>query len=100
MEKKNELQGLREEIDWLDQELLSLLAKRFEITRRVGEYKKINSLPPLSLERETEIFRNCADSAEKLGLNPEMITKIFRIIIEEVKVNHKKIAEFISSNEK
>jgi chorismate mutase len=45
----NELENYRKNIDELDKNLIEILAKRFEIVKKVGEYKKennINSLQP------------------------------------------------------
>jgi chorismate mutase type II len=40
--KNMELNQLRQQIDKIDIELLKLFAKRFEIVKRVGEWKKQN----------------------------------------------------------
>lgn len=89
--KKSDLNKLRKEIDKADKKLLKSLAERFEITKNVGLYKKDFNLPPLDKKREKVVFQKKEELAKKLNLNPLLIKKIYRLIIEEVKKNHKKI---------
>lgn len=85
------LKNLRRQLDKIDEKLLKILAKRFEITKKVGIYKKKKNLPPLDREREKEIFKQRKLLAKKLNLSPRLIKQIFRLIIKKVKENHKKI---------
>ena len=57
------LQPIREEIDRIDQELVTLFKKRMDCAKQVGEYKKTNGLSVLNEAREKEIL----DSAETAG---------------------------------
>ncbi len=50
------LNELRKEIDKIDEELLTLLNKRMEIVRKVGEYKNSSNAPIYRPEREKEII--------------------------------------------
>lgn len=62
-----EIENLRQEIDHIDDELVSLFVKRMEIARQVAEYKKEKNLPIYAPARERE---KLLDVAEKAG--PEM----------------------------
>ena len=90
---KNELQKLRNKIDQIDQKLLELLADRFKVTEKVGEYKSKHSLSPFSKEREEAVFRNKRKLAKKLKLDEDIAEEIFHIIIERVKINHQEIID-------
>lgn len=50
------LDKYRDEIDSLDREIISLLDKRFEVTEKVGNYKKENNIPVLNQNREAAII--------------------------------------------
>ena len=51
-----ELDKLREEIDQIDRELLSLFCRRMEVVAQVGQYKKERGLPVLNQGREDAIL--------------------------------------------
>ena len=46
----------RASIDNIDASLIYLMAERFKITEKVGEYKKEKGLPAASIDREQEQF--------------------------------------------
>ena len=51
-----ELKDLRNKIDQIDQELVTLIEKRIEIVKQIGEYKKKHNLPILDQNREQEVL--------------------------------------------
>ena len=51
-----ELDKLREEIDQIDRELLSLFCRRMAVVAQVGQYKKERGLPVLNQGREDAIL--------------------------------------------
>lgn len=55
-----DLQQLRDEIDIIDKEMLSLFKKRMSVAKQIGEYKKQNNLPILNEAREGQIKKNLA----------------------------------------
>ncbi len=55
--QKTTLPTLRTKLDAIDGQHITLLAKRFELTRQVGEYKAKHNLPAIDLEREAEQFK-------------------------------------------
>ena len=63
------LNELRKEIDEIDNQLITLLNKRMEVVRKVGEYKNSSSAPIYRPEREKEIIdRLTKISQENNGL--------------------------------
>lgn len=50
------LDKYRAEIDQIDQQIIELLDKRFDITKQVGEYKAKNNIPVLNQAREDVII--------------------------------------------
>lgn len=51
-----DLKGLRDKIDEIDEELVHLFEERMEIVLRVAEYKKKNNITILNENREKEVI--------------------------------------------
>ena len=66
---------------------MDIFEHRMEVARRIGEYKKQNSITILQTSRLDELLRNRIDEAAKKGLSEEFIIKVFRAIHEE-SINH------------
>ena len=58
-----DIQELRQQIDAIDEQLVSLFCKRMELSAGVAEYKKQNGLPILVPAREREILARVAKQA-------------------------------------
>ena len=86
-----ELLDLREQIDSLDNQLLEVLKKRFEITDQVGIIKKQYQLPVEDLVREEKQFNHLAQKSKLLKLNSDLLQNIFKIILDEVKQRHRQV---------
>ena len=78
----------RSSIDNIDAALVHLLAERFKVTRRVGEYKAAGGMPPADLEREALQVQRLRDLAENAGLDPLFSEKFLRFVIDEVIRHH------------
>lgn len=86
-----ELEKLRKEIDCLDEKMLSLLAKRFRVTRKIGLLKKESSLEPQDNQREIEIIQKMTHLGQKLEIEPIFVQKFFFLIFQQVIEEHRKI---------
>ncbi len=75
------IEELRNEIDRIDEELLTLLSRRVELARRIGELKRRQGLPIIDLEREERVIAKSMDLAKSLGLDPELMNLAIRAII-------------------
>lgn len=72
----NEIEGLREEIDKVDREIVQLLNKRIELVLHIGELKNRDELAVEDLEREKEILSKlCGDK-----LDGEFLRNIYEVI--------------------
>jgi chorismate mutase len=56
----------REEIDEIDVQIAKLLSKRFELSRKIGEYKLSYGLPIEDVEREKAVERNYFKNSENV----------------------------------
>jgi len=92
------LQGYRERIDVLDEQLIKLLAERFEITKAVGAYKAAEGLPPADPSREATQVARLRSIAEEAGMDPAFSEQVFRLVVDEVIRHHVRHAEESQSN--
>ena len=77
------LAELRCEIDRIDTELLSLLSKRMQLSREIGNYKKEHGLSVLQAQRYNELLDNRARKGEELSLDPDFVKAVLRTIHDE-----------------
>jgi len=74
---------LRSKIDELDDELVNLLAKRLDVIKDIGQYKRQNNLTILQLERYNEIVQRTEALANILGVDKQYVSSIFEQIHQE-----------------
>jgi chorismate mutase len=79
------LENLRKEIDQINIQIIALLAKRVELTRKVASLKKDHKAPLVDLHREILQYRDLKKVAEKYHLQPEIVEEIFALIIKYCK---------------
>jgi chorismate mutase len=85
------LNKLRKQIDNIDQEIISVLAQRFNLTEQVGLLKAQHGLDAVDKRREKAQHARIRSLARQQGISPEMLEDIWTTIISEVVVNHKKL---------
>ena len=85
----DELLELRDSIDAIDDELLAILARRFEVTGKVGRLKAVHGLDSVDPVREQQKLEKLRSRAEALGLNGVFITELFQHLFDEVVKNHR-----------
>lgn len=83
----NALAKLREQINHIDDELITLIGQRMKIADSIGQYKKDNSITILQTNRWNDILDRATSKGEKLGLSKEFITKYFDAVHME-SINH------------
>lgn len=84
------LESYRSSIDNIDAAIIHLLAERFKITRKVGEYKRVHQLPPADPAREAAQIARLRALAHDADLDPEFGEAVIRFIISEVIRHHEK----------
>ncbi|WP_026374470.1 bifunctional chorismate mutase/prephenate dehydrogenase [Aestuariibacter salexigens] len=77
------LEHLRAQIDDIDEQFVKLLAKRSELTRRVGEIKSQTGMPIYVPEREAQLLADRMQEAEQAGVSPALIEDLLRRIMRE-----------------
>ncbi len=77
------LEDLRDRIDKLDENILTLLSERMSVARNIGQYKKENNMTVLQVERWNNILRTRLQSGEIKELNRDFILPLYGLIHEE-----------------
>jgi chorismate mutase len=81
------LEGLRQQINQLDDELMQILGQRMKVSEKIGKYKKDNNITILQTNRWNAILERAYQKGDKLGLSKEFITKYFDAVHME-SINH------------
>lgn len=76
-----ELASCRDEIEQIDRQIISLLARRITLGRRTGELKRLAGLPILDPTREAAVIRRVTGEARDAGLPPEPVREVFWQIV-------------------
>ena len=76
-----ELARCREEIEAIDNQIVSLLARRLTLGKRTGELKRAAGLPILDPTREAAVIRRVTSIARDTELPTEPIREIFWQIV-------------------
>lgn len=77
------LESLRERIDMIDNELLSLLSKRMQVSEEIGLFKKEHNVAVLQVDRWNKILNDRINKGMALGLDKHFVTEIFEAIHQE-----------------
>ena len=83
IKKCNSLQEVRDEIDIVDRELVDLISKRSHLIRQAAAFK--NSVDEVKAQdRIDDIMQKVRKRAIELNINPNMISELFTIMINEM----------------
>jgi isochorismate pyruvate lyase len=83
MKKCNSLQEVRNEIDKIDMQLVDLISERSHLIRQAAAFK--NSVDEVKAEdRIDDIMQRVRKRAIELNINPNMISELFTIMINEM----------------
>jgi len=82
-----DLNTLRTQITDTDAQILTLLAKRLELTNQVAETKITTHTNVRDPKREEDLLVSLVKRGNKLGLSPHYVTSLFHVIIENSVLN-------------
>lgn len=78
---EGEIEGLRKEINRLNEEIFEKLAERVRIAIEIGHVKKRHGGSIVDKAREQAVYRQARMLAEKHGLDPEGVEHVFKEIV-------------------
>ncbi|PVU76349.1 chorismate mutase [Acidianus hospitalis] len=76
----SELEDLRKEIEEIDENIIKLLSKRFQISQQIGKIKKEKGIPITDENRESKVKEKWITLARKYGI-PESFVESFLAMI-------------------
>lgn len=79
---RDTLSQLRQGIDELDEELVSVLARRMELSRQIGAIKRDNNVSVVQTGRWDEVIGRAFALGERQGLDKKFLSRIFNEIHE------------------
>ena len=82
-ETTGQLNELRQQLDYIDSELVEILGRRMAVSRQIGQYKKEHSMPVFQVERHDDVMRSRLKIGAELGLDEEFMRAVLRAIHEE-----------------
>ncbi|MDD6178201.1 MAG: bifunctional chorismate mutase/prephenate dehydrogenase [Ruminobacter sp.] len=77
------LEELRNQIDKVDQELISVFAKRLALVKEVGKVKSEIGTPVYVPEREFSLIQKRREEAKNQGVSPDLVEDVLRRIMRE-----------------
>ena len=73
---------LRADIDLVDREIVRLLARRVRRAVEIAEIKVEEGIPLRSPDREVDLLADVREEADRLGLDPKVIHRLFEEVLE------------------
>ena len=80
---RENIRQLRDDIDTIDDHLLSILKSRMDISRRIGRYKKDHNIAILQIERWDSLLDGVIEKGRENGLDQRFLQAVFSAIHEE-----------------
>ena len=74
------LEDLRKEIDIIDKQLVELIAKRIEVVKKIGIFKRQNNLQVVDEDRFNKVLEKVKHIALKKSISTNFIDEIYNII--------------------
>lgn len=79
----DDLDTYRKEINVIDEQILSLLGKRFALVKKIGEHKNVNNIAIVDKSRESEIIEALKEKAQEHNLSEAFLTDIWKVFFKE-----------------
>ncbi|WP_425619556.1 chorismate mutase [Buchnera aphidicola] len=93
MPTQNSLLFFRNKINKIDKNIVKLLAERKNLVLEIAQSKIKNKQAIRDVERETNMINELTSLGKKNHLQPEYITRLFQLIIEESVLTQKKLLQ-------
>jgi isochorismate pyruvate lyase len=75
------IEDIRKAIDELDEEIISLIGKRFQYVKEIVKFKKKNEESIVASERREAVIRSRRKLAVENGLDPDVVEELYRNLI-------------------
>lgn len=83
MDSERRIEGLREELDTLDRQLLEIVRRRNDVVHRIARHKaRAGGTPLFDREREREVYERAEIVAREIGLAPDIARQVIEVVVE------------------
>lgn len=83
--KTTDLENLRDQVRAIDEQLITLVAKRQEIALAIGKVKSENQLPIETPNVEKQIIAASRERARGLGLHEDAAEELMQLLIKHAR---------------
>ena len=83
------LDGLREEIESIDREIVELIARRTYVADSIAQVKADHGLPTTDEGQEEQVMERAGRNAEHFDVDSNLVKAVFRLLIELNKVEQR-----------
>ncbi len=87
------LETLREEINRIDENIITLLSKRMEVAKSIAALKKVKGISVEDRDREKTLFLKLEREARRNNISEEFVSEVFGLIVSHSKLIQSKILE-------
>ena len=75
------IEEIRNSIDVIDEEILKLLGERYKFVKEIIKFKEPTKDSIIAKKRYKEVIAKRREWAERVGLSPDIIEEIYKILI-------------------
>jgi len=79
----------RQQLDSLDDQIIELIGRRFEISRAIGDYKRLHHLEIHEPAREKQLHQRLGVLAQRHRVDPKLAAEIYELILTYSKAAQK-----------
>jgi len=90
MTENDDLEPIRTKIASVDARILQAVAQRMRLSSKIGHIKSMKGISIESKEVERIVLQRACDKAAELGLEQELVERIFALLIEYSKRQQRK----------
>ncbi len=81
------IRQLRNSIDNIDEQILTLISKRFAEVEKVVALKKQHNMPVFHPAREEDMISRLRDAAQKRDMDPDFMEELYRVILRNSRLH-------------
>ncbi len=74
------LEVMRQQIDFIDHELLEVISRRASLVDRIGHFKKTHNMTILQVRRWEQLLEDRLKRAKLIGLDEQFVREFYQII--------------------
>ena len=79
----NNIEEIRDAIDIIDRDIIQLLQQRHEYVKEIVKFKSSDEEGIIARDRRNLVLKQRKAWAKEKGLDPEMMGKIFKLLIDK-----------------